>query len=144
MVSAYWASFWGSIGFAVLCAFLFILGIIYMVKDWEWVIKRLFPYICGLLVFLFLSVVCVYQIKNMCKDYSYVRNHTYIEEKAIIEEITITKGRFGEEVNRGAKVRLLDSNEYIYFDIEGVTVGKTYIIRYYPHTKICEVVEEVQ
>ena len=100
-------------------------------------------FFCGC-VLSFIVAVMVSKFIACCKDYTYAKNDTYIEENAIIEEITIAKDRFGEEVNRGAKVRLLDSNEYINFDIEGVTVGKTYIIRYYPHTKICEVVEEVQ
>ena len=114
MVDNFWGQFWLSLAFTLFLTSIIVWGVICFIK-YKWF------QISMILGVFFASIFTMFMARsfvNCCRDFSYVINHTYIEEKAIIEDITITKGRFGEEVNRGAKVRLLDSNEYIYFDIE--------------------------
>ncbi len=80
-----------------------------------------------------------------CKDHSYVSDNTYIEAKAeMIEYTSVRKGsEDGLVIYRESKFFLPERKEYVVLYTKDVVVGETYLIRYYPNTRICEIVEKV-
>ena len=93
-----------------------------------------------------LSVLCANTFSLCCKDYKYVSNNTYLEEKAKVVEFTVSRFDYdgnGRQVNNKPKFYLIDKNEYIVLNVKDVELGETYIIRFYPNTKICDVIEKI-
>lgn len=81
-----------------------------------------------------------------CKDYRYVAKDSYEEDKAKVLDFKYSKKDYdgnGEIINAVPKFWLIDHNEIVVLHAKNVEIGKTYLIRYYPNTKICEVVQEV-
>lgn len=100
-----------------------------------------------------LSISCLFLIAlsgvnfiRCCKDYPYVTAGLYEEEKAKVLNFTYSKTDYdgnGQIINAKPEFWLIDHNESIVLYAKNVEIGKTYLIRYYPNTKICEVVQEV-
>lgn len=84
---------------------------------------------------------------NCCKDYKYVRNDTYIEVEAEVIRYTYVKRANWEStedyVVEDPLFYIAETDEYIILDVKNVKVGKTYLIRFYPNSRICEIVEEI-
>lgn len=98
-------------------------------------------------VFVFFVAVSCLNFVRCCRDYRYVTNDTYVEEKAKVVEFTYSKRDYdgnGQIINAKPKFLIVDKGEYIILNAKNVDVGKTYIIRYYPNTRICEIVQEIQ
>ncbi len=71
---------------------------------------------------------------------------TYIEEKAQVVEFTVSRisaDGNGKLENRKPKFYLIEKDEYIVLYEKDVEVGGVYVIRYYPNTKICEIIEAI-
>ena len=49
----------------------------------------------------------------------------------------------GRQENSKPKFYLIEKDEYIVLNVKDVELGETYIIRFYPNTKICEVIERI-
>ena len=45
--------------------------------------------------------------------------------------------------NNKPKFYLIEKNEYIVLNVKDVELGETYAIRFYPNTKICDVIEKI-
>ena len=146
MVKNYWSSFFitliGSIAFIILL----ILGFVFAKKIFlnkKYGIILLI--ICSFISLMF-SVACIKDFNLCCKDYEYVKNNTYIEERAKVIEFTESYFDYdgnGQQINRRPKFYLIDKDEYVILNIIDVEVGETYIIKFYPNTKICDVVEKI-
>lgn len=98
-------------------------------------------------LFLFLFIISGVNFVRCCKDYHYIYNGTFEKEEAKVIEFMYSKRDYdgnGQIINAKPKFLILDRNEYIVLNAKDVEIGKTYIICYYPNTKICKVIEEVQ
>ena len=146
MVKNYWALFYLTLIGMVIFISIFVLGFIFAKKlflDKKYGIILLI--VCSCITFAF-SVSCFNIFTLCCKDYKYVSNNTYMEEKAKVVEFTVTRFNYdgnGRQENSKPKFYLIDKDEYIVLYEKNVEVGETYIIRFYPNTKICDVVEKI-
>ena len=146
MVKNYWTLFYLTlIGMIIFVSF-FILVLIFAKKlflDKKFGIMLLIVCSC---VFLVLSALCACKFILCCKDYNYVSSNTYIEEKAKVVEFTVSRFDYdgsGRQENSKPKFYLIEKDEYIVLNVKDVELGKTYIIRFYPNTKICDVIEKI-
>jgi len=101
--------------------------------------------VCSCISFI-LSTLCANKFTLCCKDYNYISNNTYIEEKAKVVEFTISCFDYdgsGKQENSKPKFYLIEKDEYIVLNVKNVELGETYIIRFYPNTKICDVIEKI-
>ena len=101
--------------------------------------------ICSCISFAF-STLYASKFTLCCKDYNYVSNNTYIEEKAKVVEFTVSRIDYdgnGMQRNSKPKFYLIEKDEYIVLNVKDVEVGKIYIIRFYPNTKICDVIKKI-
>ena len=91
--------------------------------------------------------LCASVFTLCCKDYNYVSNNTYIEEKAEVVEFTASRIDYdgsGREEKRKPKFYLIEKDEYIILNVKDVEIGEIYIVRFYPNTKICDVIKKVE
>ena len=146
MVKNYWTLFYlTSIGMIIFIS-LFFLGFLFAKKLFlgkKYGIILLI--VCSCITFAF-SALCVSKFTLCCKDYNYVANNTYIEEKAMVVEFTVSRFDYDGSVrqeNSKPKFYLIEKDEYIVLNVKDVELGETYIIRFYPNTKICDVIEKV-
>lgn len=138
MLTEYWLLFALSVTglasagvFAVLCICLF-------VKK-----KLNKPYFIGLCVALsFLAILSTYMFIPTIQDYEMAISGEYLEETAVV--ICFTHANSDEadpEIHYSQpKFYIPEKDEYVILNAANVEIGKTYRIRYYPHTKICEAV----
>jgi hypothetical protein len=80
------------------------------------------------------------------KDYKYVINDQYIEISARMIEFTEVRydADSGQVNYSRPRFYIEDKDEYIILGIKDVEEGRTYLIRYYPNTKLCEVVNLIE
>jgi hypothetical protein len=138
MLTEYWLLFALSVTglasagvFAVLCTCLF-------VKK-----KLNKPYFIGFCVALsFLAILSTYMFIPTIQDYEMAISGEYLEETAVV--ICFTHANSDEadpEIHYSQpKFYIPEKDEYVILNAANVEIGKTYRIRYYPHTKICEAV----
>lgn len=146
MEKTYWEIFFLSLIGCILFIGLLVLMLVFAKKVF-------FETKYGLIKLSALSILCLFVIAlssvnfvRCCKDYYYVANDSYEEVKAKVMEFTYSKKDYdgnGQIINTKPKFWLIDHNESIVLYAKNVEIGKTYLIRYYPNTKICEVVQEV-
>lgn len=147
MLKNYWTLFYLSLIGAVVFLCLFTLGFIFMKKVFLVKKNGLILLVASSVASLFLVIICVNMFIRCCKDYHYVVNNTYLEEKAQVVEFTHSRRDYdgnGQIIYRKPKFYLIDRDEYIVLNVKDVEVGETYIIRYYPNTKICDVIGKAQ
>ncbi len=161
MVRDYWALYFLSLIGLIAFIVLFILGLVFMRKLFFIKFKRIeaiaLLLICSCIT-LSLSVVSANNFVLCCKDYEYVSNDTYIEATATVIEFTASREDYdgnGITVYYKPKFYLKETGEQIVLYVQGVAIGnniyhvrgvelgETYIIRFYPNTKICDVIKKV-
>ena len=138
MLAEYWLQFAlsamglvSAVIFAVLCTCLF-------VKK-----KLNKPHFIGICVALsFLAVLCTYMFIPAVMDFEMVITGDYFEETAVVMCFTHA---YSDEADpemhfSQPKFYIPEKDEYVILNAANVEIGKTYRIRYYPHTKICEAV----
>lgn len=146
MVKNYWLLFYLTLIGMIIFVSLFIIGFIFAKKvllDKKYGIILLIVCSCASFT---LSTLCISKFILCCKDYNYVFNNTYIEEKAKVVEFTVSSFDYdgsGKQENSNPKFYLIDKDEYIVLNVKYVELGETYIIRFYPNTKICDVIEKI-
>lgn len=146
MVKNYWTLFYLTLIGMIIFVSLFILGFVFAKKlflDKKYGIILLI--VCSCVSFA-LSTLCASKFGLCCKDYNYVVNNTYIEEKAKVVEFTVSRFDYdgsGRQENSKPKFYLIEKDEYIVLNVKDVEIGETYIIRFYPNTKICDVIEKI-
>lgn len=131
---------------AIIFVLLFFLGLVFMNKIFLKKKYGLFFLVICSCITLALSVLCTSKFVLCCKDYEYVSNNSYIEEKAKVVEFTNSYFDYdgsGRQENSNPKFYLVDKDEYVVLHVKNVELGETYIIRYYPNTKICDVIERI-
>ena len=147
MAKSYWAIFYLSLAGCILLLGLLLLILIFMRRSF---LAQKYGLIKLVAVSVILLVFFVFSGANFircCNDYHYVANGLFEEEKAKVLGFTYSKKDYagnGQTINAKPKFYLIDQNEIIVLYAKDVEVGKTYLIRYYPNTKICEVLQEVQ
>lgn len=90
----------------------------------------------------FLMFVSIYRFTFCAKDYELVKNDTFMEETLEMIEFTEVKRDWdgnGQISYLSPKFYNREKDEYIILYTKEVEVGKTYRIRYYPNTRICEI-----
>lgn len=133
MVKNYWTLFYLTIIGTIIFISLFVLCLIFMKKIF--LNKKygvILLIICSCLTFS-LSILFASKFVLCCKDYKYVSHDTYIEERAKVIEFTVSRFDYdgnGRQENSKPNMKNVELNEI-------------YIIRYYPNTKIGEVVEKI-
>ena len=147
MEQDFWALFFLTLIGSIVSFLTIILGTVF--------IKRIFLkkkygialFILFLCFFVALTGLCV-RIFVLCyKDLDYVLNHTYIEEQAKVVDFMQKERDLdgnGQIDYRNPKFYLIEQDEYIVLHAKDVEINGIYIIRYYPNTKICEVVEKME
>ncbi len=145
MVEQYWELFALSLAGTVICAGMLVLGFVFAKK----LLSNKKYGVVGLVLLsatlALITAVSAHHFILCCKDYSYVSDNTYIEAKAEMIEYTSVErdSENGLVVYREPKFFLPERNEYIVLYTKDVEVGETYLIRYYPNTRICEIVEKI-
>lgn len=85
---------------------------------------------------------------SLCyRDYKYFSSGTHIETTGVVVDFTDVKRDYdgnGKLIYRKPKFLIVETNEYIVLNTKEVSIGKTYTIKYYPNTKICEVTEYIE
>lgn len=146
MVEQYWELFAFSLAGTVICVVMLVLGFVFAKKLF---LNKKYGVVGLVLLSALLALVTALSAHHFilcCKDYSYVSNNTYIEAKAdMIEYTSVERDSDGNGlvVYRKPKFFLPERNEYIVLYTKDVEVGETYLIRYYPNTRICEIVDKV-
>ena len=146
MVNNYWTLFYLTLIGMIIFVSLFILGFVFAKKiflDKKYGIILLI--VCSCVSFT-LSALCASKFWLCCKDYQYVKNNTYLEEKAMVVEFMESHFDYdgnGEKSYSKPKFYLIEKNEYIVLNAKNVELGETYIIRFYPYTKICEIIKKI-
>lgn len=146
MVKNYWGLFYLTLFGMIINVLLFVLGLVFAKKIFlnkKYGIILLI--ICSCVSFAF-STLYASKFTLCCKDYNYVSNNTYIEEKAKVVEFTVSRIDYdgnGMQENSKPKFYLIEKDEYIVLYAKDVEVGGIYIIRFYPNTKICDVIKKI-
>ena len=86
----------------------------------------------------------IYILVPCVKDFEYAVSGTYIEDKMTAIEFTYANDNLdGNGITQYAKPKFLveRTGQYIVLFATDIELGKQYIVRYYPNTKICEVTE---
>lgn len=146
MVKNYWTLFYLTLIGMIIFISLFVLGFIFVKKvflDKKCGVVLLIVCSC---VSLALNALCASKFTLCCKDYNYVSSNTYIEEKAKVVEFTVSRFDYdgsGRQENSKPKFYLIEKDKYIVLNVKDVELGETYIIRFYPNTKICDVIKKI-
>lgn len=77
-----------------------------------------------------------------CRDYSYFTDQSYQEAVGKVISFSYQNDNSdgnGEPLFSNPVFLIEETGEQMVFHVKGVKIGETYRIRYYPHTKICEV-----
>ncbi len=146
MVKNYWTLFYLSLIGTIIFLCIFVLGIIFMKKIFFTKKYGHILLIISSCVLITLIVLCVSKFSLCCKDYQYVKNSTCLEEKAKVIEFMESHFDYdgnGEQSFSKPKFYLIEKNEYIVLNAKNVELGEVYIIRFYPNTKICEIIKKI-
>lgn len=89
-------------------------------------------------------VVSYFSYEFACcrKDYKYISTETYEEGIATVISYTFPDNKSNES-GRLPKFYFKEKDEYRVLYAKNVEIENTYIVRYYPNTRFCEIVEEV-
>ena len=152
MIKSYWSMFYLSL-FGILFSIIFlILCVIFkkkFIRFWKDLIKTFEGKLqAAFIVFgiLFIFTFSTIEFIPCCKDYYYVSNNTYIETTGKVIEFTYVTKAYdtgSQKIYQGPKFYLSEYDSYIVLNTINVEVGETYLIRFYPNTRICEIVEKL-
>lgn len=144
MTRTYFLLFSVSVIGCIVSAIIIILSIIFA--------KKILSLKGGVLVFILLmfffsfSTAITARLTMLCiKDLKYVTNDTYEESEGEVIEFTKIKHDYdgsGKTIYSQPQFYFADKNEYVVLYARDVEVGETYLVRYYPNTKICEIVQK--
>lgn len=136
-LTLFWISLIGTIVFAVILVLLIVFGKKIILSKKHGMI----------ILFSFSLVMCSLSASKLflcCKDYQYFSRGTYIEATGtVVDYMNIHRDYDGngEVIYRKPKFVIVETGEYIILNTKKASKGKTYTIKYYPNTKICEVTE---
>jgi len=138
MQKTYWTLF-GLCLMGIIFSFIFCIFIIILFSKKQLNLKYFIGYILTLFLVFFASM---YQFGYCIKDYNFAKNNTFIEETLTVIEFT----KIERDLDGNGKISYSEpkfyihgKDEYIVLYTQDVEVGKTYRVRYYPNTKICEI-----
>ena len=150
MIKSYWSMFYLSLFGILFSIIFFILCIIIrkrifskdLLKTFEGKLQAAFIVFGILFIFTFSTIEFIF----CCKDYYYVSNNTYIETTGKVIEFTHVSNPYETGTQKSysnPKFYLSEYDSYIILRTINVEVGETYLIRFYPNTRICEIVEKL-
>ena len=100
------------------------------------------------MLLLIIEITSIIRVVNLCMDYDYVINDTYIETVGIVVEFTLTTSdNYGDDKNYSfPKFYIPDGDYYIVLSAPTyqIEVGSTCLIRYYPNSRLCDIVEVIE
>lgn len=147
MVKSFWTLFCFSLVGVLLFLSLLVLELVFIRKLFLVKTYGLIKFAAVTAGLLFLLIISCVTFAQCCKDYHYIASGTFEEEKAKVVEFTYSKKDYdgnGQIINSKPRFLLVDQGKYIVLYAKDVELAKTYLIRYYPNTKICEVLQEIQ
>lgn len=139
MVRNYWTLFYVSLIGAVVCSGFLISIVIFAKKIFLNKKYGIISLIFFVAFMIFIIFLCVDQFILCCKDFNLVINDTYFEYEATVVEFTHVQRDLdgnGEIRYRKPKFYIQEKDEYVVLNVKDVILGETYIIKYYPYTKI--------
>ena len=150
MIKSYWSMFYLSLFGILFSIIFFILCIIIrkrifskdLLKTFEGKLQAAFIVFGILFIFTFSTIEFIF----CCKDYYYVSNNTYIETTGKVIEFTHVSNPYETGTQKSysnPKFYLSEYDSYIILRTINVEVGETYLIRFHPNTRICEIVEKL-
>ena len=143
MQSTYWSLF--VLGFLGIF-FSFILLIIILLLVCKGVLGKKYFLIATL--FIFLSIMLsLYLLIPCIKDYKYISHGDFFEDEVRVVEFTYVREDLdgnGQVQYSKPKFYIESRNEYIVLNVANVEIGKKYMIRYLPNTKIGEVLNSIE
>lgn len=92
----------------------------------------------------FATFLGIYIFVPCVKDFEYAVSGTYIEEKMTAVEFTYANANLdgnGETQYAQPNFFVERTGQFIVLYASDIELGKQYIVRYYPNTKICEATE---
>lgn len=105
----------------------------------------------GLIILAFISLIMIQlsvgKFILCCKDYKYFITGTCIETTGTVVDFMDVRREYdgnGKIIYRKPKFYVEETGEYIVLNAKDVSIGETYTIKYYPHTKICEITKHVE
>ena len=113
-----------------------------LLKTFEGKLQAAFIVFGILFIFTFSTIEFIF----CCKDYYYVSNNTYIETTGKVIEFTHVSNPYETGTQKSysnPKFYLSEYDSYIILRTINVEVGETYLIRFHPNTRICEIVEKL-
>ena len=99
-------------------------------------------FVVSILTLLLVFFVSIYRFGYCIKDYNFAKNNTFMEETLTVIEFTNVERDLdgnGRISYSEPKFYIHGKDEYIVLYTQDVEIGKTYRVRYYPNTKICEI-----
>ena len=138
MVKNYWALFYLTLIGMIIFVSLFILGFVFSKKIFlDKKYGAILLIICSCISFA-LSTLCASKFTLCCKDYNYVSNNTYIEEKAKVVNFTVSCFDYdgsGRQENNKPKFYLIEKNEdginaHVSFKGENMSLGEKQLISF--------------
>ena len=143
MQTTYWTLFGISLAVVILSIILCAVIVILLLKR-----KITLKYfITGAVVLSLCAFIGVYILVPCIKDYEFAASGTFIEENATVIEFTYVRDHpdgNGKTQYSSPKFYLEGKDEYVLLYAPGVEIGKTYRIRFYPNTRICEIVATIE
>ena len=99
-------------------------------------------FIISLLFSIVFMFICLFSFIPCVQDYKIVKENSFLEDDALMVEFTYVREDLdgnGQRNYAKPKFYIESKNEYVILKVKDVEIGKKYRIRYYPHTKICEI-----
>ena len=143
MQTTYWKLFGVSLAGIILSVILCAVMVVLLLKR-KISVKY---FIIGAAVILLCAFIGTYIFIPCVKDYEFAANGTFIEENATVVEFTYVRDDpdgNGKTQYSLPKFYIDSKDEYVVLHTSGVELGKTYKIRFYPNTRICEIVAVIE
>ena len=138
MQKTYWSLFGLSLTGIILSVILFLALIILLSKH----ILSVKYFVCYTSIILLVAIASIYIFIPCMKDYNFAKNNIFMEENLTVVEFTYVRGDpdgNGKIQYSAPRFYIQDKNEYIILYTADVEIGKTYRVRFFPNTRICEV-----
>ena len=138
MQQSYWSLFFISL-FGILFSLVVGVWVAVLLVKKSWGKARCIISLIASIAFMFF---CLFAFIPCIQDYSLIKENSYLEDDALMVEFTYVRDDLdgnGQRNYAKPKFYIENKNEYIVLNVKDVEIGKKYRIRYYPHTKICEI-----
>lgn len=145
MIKNYWSLFYLSLSMIIIFSILLVLCLVFS--------KKMFlKYKFGLVLLILCLTICLGFVvlfantfSKCCKDYRYVINGEFVQVEGLCVGFTHTEIDYdgnGEVSHSNPRFYIEAKDCYIVLNTKEAKQGKYYLIKYYPNTLICEIIEK--